>query len=89
MTKLWHGTNGNDLIAGSDTESNIFLNVGTGQDTVIGGQRDDRFMMTVDALNNYAVHLLSTGECVPKPASSIVALCSSCAVVLAQGRASC
>ena len=48
MTKIWHGTQDNDVLVGSSTETNIFLDVGVGADTAFGGNTRDRFVMTVD-----------------------------------------
>jgi len=48
VTKIWHGTQDNDVLTGSSTESNIFFDLGAGADTAIGGNSRDRFMMTVD-----------------------------------------
>src|SRR5438552_9684680 len=53
VTKLWHGTDGNDAFPGSQTESNIFFDIGIGQDKVVGGQLSDRFFMSVDQAVDY------------------------------------
>lgn len=48
MTKIWHGTQDNDVLVGSSTEQNEFLNLGIGNDVAIGGHLNDRFHMLVD-----------------------------------------
>ena len=48
MTKIWQGTQDNDVLVGSNTEQNEFFNLGIGNDVAIGGHLNDRFHMLVD-----------------------------------------
>lgn len=50
MTRIFQGTTGDDAFVGSDADSNLFLDIGGGSDSVAGGSKNDHFRMRVDKL---------------------------------------